>query len=670
MSDDSFAALDAILQQEADVVTSLSEENARLRALLEERDTPAPAPQLDAAALLAELQSTKAAQAELFRELKAMREAQAPAAVAEDHSDEVALLRESLADLANQLASERSRVSALEAQRREEEEKVTTLRSTVEESRRAVMRLQNEAGKRTNAAASLFDQGYSFPPRRPSFTNTPRRRSSLGLAAITGSPSSPASPREPSGVGLGFDLASPTATSFNLSTSPASTATASHLARLAHRRGSASISAVPSGSSDEDDRAARLRELRLGVTSTKIHSRRNSAVTGLPEFATPFDWDLERRFARRMSAASSIASRRHRGSICEEGDSPNGPPSANLRMLGRKDSCAVFEAWSRRSSSTDSMSGWPSSGESYNSDMIMQDQLHDLQLQLQGLRIQLAESEEGRRASELCLQALKEFISKSNPDAGPLPISLPPLPTDASADYYGESSSSPAFPGAPRPAPSRWSISRLSLSSRRESANTPTFSAPPQPRRTSAASSIASATGTYHDSKPTPSLPSFGSFSFSALVSRPSSVVIVDADTSPKMSPSSTMRSSCGNDFPVEPSPLLPSSSGCSPSAIAASAAHKRRSQDSISSPLSADEGDCLSIAPSLVSDLSSRGSSRASSPEVDHLDGFDSPRVVIDFVDGESTVVEEAARMPVAVGKSSLTTFARAVGLSATAAQ
>ncbi|GAA5827420.1 hypothetical protein JCM11251_003804 [Rhodosporidiobolus azoricus] len=663
MSDESFAALDAILQQEADVFTSLSTENARLRALLEERDTPLPSPpQLDAMALLAELQATKNAQAELFRELKTMRETPAPVAVVEDHFDEVSLLRESLADLANQLAAERSRVSALEAQRKAEEEKVTTLRSTVEESRRAVMRLQNEAAKRNNGsnATSLFPQDYSFPPRRGSFTNTPRRRSSLGLVAISGSPSSDCSPKEPSGVGLGFALASPAATTVNLSTSPSTTATASHLARMAHRRGSASISAVPAGSGDEEDRAARLRELRLGVTSTKVHSRRSSAVTGLPEFATPFDWDLERRLARRLSTTSSIGSRRHRSSFCEEGDS-DGPPSANFRMLGRKNSCAVFESWSRRSSSTDSMNGWPSSGESYNGDMAAQDHLHDLHLQLQGLRIQLAESEEGRRASELCLQALKEFISKSDPDAAPAPISLPPLPTDASADSYGESSST-AFPGAPRPAPSRWSISRLSLSSRRDSANTPTF---PAARRPSNASSVASATGTCQESKTTPSLPSFGSFSFSALVSRPTSVVIVDADTSPRMASPPILASGCGNEFPVDPSPLLPSTSsrGSSPS-------RKRRSQDSVSSPLSptgGDETDCCSssIAPSLVSDLSSRGSSRSSSPEVDFAEeGFDSPRVVIDFVDGES-VVEEAERMPVAVGKSSLTTFSRAMGLS-----
>ncbi|GAA6040258.1 hypothetical protein JCM8097_009388 [Rhodosporidiobolus ruineniae] len=745
MSDDSFAKLDAILQQEADVVVSLSEENARLRTLLAERDAArclpvnVPAASLDPAVLYAELQATKAAQAEMFRELKLMREANAARPAVEDHSDEVALLRESLADLATQLEQEKQRVTAIEAQRREEEEKVTTLRSKVEESRRAVMRLQNESSKarseqQQQRAPSLFPDGYSFPPRRPSFVNTsaPRRRSSLGLVAITGSPSSPDSPNQqqaatqPLGVGLGFDLQSPTSASFPpLSTSPSGTATASHLARYAHRRGSASLS-VPAAqasapsSSEEEERFARLRELRLGHTSTKIHSRRNSAATGLPEFATPFDWDLERRFARRLSVASgSAGGRRARGSICEgdesDAGSVTGPPNANLRMLGRKDSVAVFESWSRRSSSTDSLSGWPSGSSAggsseYNADSAMADHLEDLHLQLQGLRIQLAESEEGRRASELCLQALKEFIAKQTApvDAAsapsPIPISLPPLPSASSVDILGDEQQHR------RPsARSRWSISRLSLSSsRRDSAQTPqagyVFPAPSAQaagRRTSTAStatttssfepsSVASSSSGAGQGRTTPSLPSsgatlpsFGSFSFSALVSRPTSVVLVDADTSPTMSRPAQFASPCAGEFPCDPSPLI----GANGSRAASTRSRNSGGEIKIPLPASAqsspgettsDECDGTSTAPSLVSDsLSSRGSS----PELDGaaFEGFDeSPSVVIgggfDETDDAATAGDEvvlAKRMPLlaAAGKPSLLALGRAVG-SATAAQ
>ncbi|GAA6010108.1 hypothetical protein JCM10207_007562 [Rhodosporidiobolus poonsookiae] len=708
MSDDSFAALDAILKQECDVVTSLSEENARLRSLLAERDAPSlpsnvSAAQLDPATLYAELQATKAAQAELFAELKSMRESQV-AAAAEDRSDEVALLRSSLADLANQLEAEKTRVTALEVQRKEEEEKVTTLRSKVEESRRALMRLQNESNKRSSIAGmdnysfppsskraitNGNDQGYSFPPRRGSLLDSaPRRRSSLGLAAITGSPSSPDSPTEPIPLsGLGLAVQSPTAATFQLSSSPSSTSKATPLQRYAHRRGSASISIVPSGSSEEDDRTARLRELRLGMTSTKCHSRRNSAVTGLPEFATPFDWDAERRFARRMSAASSSRSRRN-GSICEGDETDSGsssydaPLSANLRMVGRQNSFAVFQSWSRRSSSTSDSFSTGGCGDAYNPEPVTQDHLRDLQLQLQGLRIQLAEAEEGRRASELCLRALKEFVSKANPDADGLPLSLPPLPSDSTADALGDDTSSPRRPTAPSlPSASRWSIPRLSLSNRTPQANSDAASF----RRSSAASSVTSASGTCMDSKPTPSLPSFGAFSFSALVSRPTSVFLVDADTSPTMSRPATfaanpLTATCGaGEFPVEPSPLL--GSGSNPTSRAASVRRAQRSsQDSVASPSDAEGDDAASTAPSLVSDsdLSSRGSSRASSPELEavgQMDGIglglrvsggvDSPRVVIDFAEEQDQLVE-AARMPAAMGKLTTLASARAGALAA----
>ncbi|GJN90130.1 hypothetical protein Rhopal_003129-T1 [Rhodotorula paludigena] len=643
MSDDSFRALDALVQEEVQAVSALTQENARLRALLSERDA-APSSTFDPAALFAELQATKVAQAELAAELQALRESRPPVAVVEDQASEVALLRGSLVDLATQLEAERTRVSALEAERREAEEKVTTLRSKVEESRRAIMRLQTEASN--NKPRGSIDMQYSFPPRRASLlaneSTVPRRRSSLGLAAIAASPEYPASPSEehepePQCFGLGFGLSSPASAPIALSSSPTkSTSTATPLARLAHRRGSASIAVVPE---DEDDaqRINRLRELRLGVHSTKVASRRNSAVSGLPDFVQPgdFEWDLERRFARRLSTSSS---RRTRSGEDSDADAPL---SANLRLCGRKDSVAMFESWSRRSSLTDSVSDFAGASQPSG------EMLSDLRLQLDGLRIQLAEAEEGRRASETCLQALREYIVKSNSNAEQ-PMSLPPLPTDPTLDDVA------ACTHAPRSGSSRWSIPRLSLTSRRDSAGLTAEST----RRGSSAST-ASAT-TYHESRTTPSLASFGSFSFSALVSRSSS--IVDGDASPKMS--RPPRFNDDNLFPVEPTPLLRSLSA---SSVARSTGH---------SP-SASIDDSVSIAPSLISDLSSANSAASSrSPSPSPFDDEDevlSPRVVIDFAAEDDAAhpfalsdefgVEDklvsAARMPVV--KGSLVTLASA---------
>lgn len=630
MSDESFAAIDAMLQEEVSASTALAQENARLRALLAERGVASASH--DVGKLFAQLEAAKADKEKLELEVRALREAQVASVALEDQSSEVSVLRSSLADLALQLEAERTRAAEAETLRREEEEKVHTLRSRVEESRRAIMRLQSEANKRPS-----IDQGYSFPPRRKSFlvdSAIPRRRSSLGLNTIAASPDVDTG-EEPSNPGLGLAADSPLAPPISLlSTSPGRTSTATPLERLAHRRGSSNSPFHNDAVDDDDQRVSRLRELRLGVQSTKIASRRNSAVSGLPDFfqSEEFEWDLERSFARRGSTASSIARR--------FGPDLEAPPSANFRLLGRKNSTAVFESWSRRSSSTDSMCSMPVESHA------VPEHLASLKLQLEGLKIQLAEAEEGRRASEACLRALKDFIATG--PTSEAPISLPPLPTDTSADSYGDGADCPP---APKPSSSRWSIPRLSFSSqRRESGGSSTFT--PATRRASTTSTASAAT--FLDNRPTPSLPSFGAFSFAALVNK-SSATLVDGDTSPRMARPATLAplsSQHEESFPTEPSPLHSSASSV-------------RSRHGGHSP-SASLDDSASIAPSLVSDVSScDASSRSASPTHEADDGEDcaafqdSPRVVIDFVDThEPPLVAEASRMPVVVGKSSLTTL------------
>jgi hypothetical protein len=594
MSDESFAAIDAMLNQEVHLVSALSEENARLRALIEQRDTSPslesilPVDSLDAAALLAELRATKQRQDEMAREMEELRRTQTIVASAAkaDQSSEVALLRASLANLAEQLEMEKQRVSEIESKRKEEEDKVAILRSKVEDSRKALMRLQGESTKRASIDAS--NGGFSFPPRRSSFLDvTTRRRSSLGLASISGSPSL----EEPSVVGLGLGVETPTSTSSSsslLAPKSSSTSSATPFARFAHRRGSASVSHIP----DDDDRTARLRDLRLGVISTKISSRRNSAISGVPEFLGPDDFIFNPSNGRRMSM-----SRRHRGSICEEeedrDDVESGPPSAGLRLRGRRESAAVFEQFSRRSSSSEAT--FQTSSSSAHSCGYSSGTVEDLKLQLEGLRIQLAESEEGRRASELCLQALKEFISKNESNSSEN-VSLPPMPSDPTMDAPDSAAGSRFSSGSNSTLP-RWSIPRLSIGSRRESTQSNTSSSGSYPsgqRRTSGSSSLSTSTLAQLDKATTPSGPSFGGFSFSALVSRSSSTP-VSGDASPTAPAFSLFPSTPREQetFPTEPSPLIPSDH---------------------------EHDDAMSTAPSLVSDLSSGASgspssSRASSP-------------------------------------------------------
>ncbi|GAA5958598.1 hypothetical protein JCM3765_006685 [Sporobolomyces pararoseus] len=635
MSDESFAAIDAMLNQEVHLVSTLSEENARLRALIEEQqqrrdssqDTvvpPTPAFDcLDSAALLAELRATKQRQDEMAREMEELRRSQTVVATAakEDQSSEVALLRASLANLAEQLEVEKQRVSEIEAKRREEEDKVAILRSKVEDSRKALMRLQGESTKRASIDAS--NGGFSFPPRRSSFLDlNTRRRSSLGLASISGSPS--LEQESPSVVGLGLGVETPTSSSSSsslLAPKPSSTSSASSFARFAHRRGSASVSHIP----DDDDRTARLRDLRLGVISTKISSRRNSAISGVPEFLGPDDFVFNPAGGRRLSSVS----RRHRNSICEEeedrDDVESGPPSAGLRLRGRRESAAVFEQFSRRSSSSEAT--FQTSSTSSHSCGYSSGTVEDLKLQLEGLRIQLAESEEGRRASELCLQALKEFISKSDSNSTEN-VSLPPLPSDPTMDAPDRENSSRFSSGSTSTLP-RWSIPRLSIgSSRRESTQSNTSSSGSYPsgqRRTSGSSSLSTSTLAQLE-KATPSAPSFGGFSFSALVNRSSSTP-VSGDASPTAPACSLFPSSPREQetFPVEPSPLIPSDH---------------------------EHDDAMSTTPSLVSDLSSGASvspssSRASSPSPRNSD------VGLSVAEAsEDELVTQAARLRIDVEK------------------
>ncbi|KAM0750710.1 hypothetical protein T439DRAFT_237976 [Meredithblackwellia eburnea MCA 4105] len=577
---ESFEAFDAILSEEVTRISALTQENATLRELLAERahpDASKPTPpnaeelaMLDATKLQRELEASRLAQEEMARELLALRTSQATIVenVSEDHSSELELLRQSLATLASELEQEKQRAAESEAKRREEEDKVATLRSKVEESRRALMRIQGESSRK-NSVPEIQSRRMSAGL----YDTAPRRKSSLGL------------PPTPAGLGLGFGEASTS------TLPPSKSATINR-----HRRGSASVS-YTSTDSLEEDRMARFRDLRLGNTTTKVASRRSSIANGNDLLGgTELEFEPERRRIPSISIPEMC-----NNSICEEEGSEFGtsrPPSAPLRWQGRKHSMAVFDDVSRRSSLEVS----PSPGNSFlmapqqARSMSSGDRstgtpsTSELLMQLEGLRIQLAESEEGRRASELCVKALKEFIASPNLSQGEGLMSLPPLPTDVDIDAPFTASPS-ALSSKRASTGSRWSIPRLPSIGRRESGNAAVSTSASSPNLTTYTPRRASGASTFPNlDKATPSTPAapiFGSFSFSNLVNRQLTVnAIVDADTSPTMtggesvsefrnlnstSPPIREESECESDISSTRAPSLTDSSASSESSRSSS---------------------------------------------------------------------------------------------------
>ncbi|KAK4055832.1 hypothetical protein OIO90_003086 [Microbotryomycetes sp. JL221] len=519
-TEESFAAIESGI----DDMLALTVENARLRALLATARPVQPKPLLsprqgELAAVRVDLAIAQAARAEAERKLAEQRDELAQqsstssSTEADDLRKELDVVKTSLASIASELEAERERASEIAALYRQEQAKVSFLQQQIDELRRP---LPGNARRPSIDAASV---------RRVSlFDSTPRRRSSLGpLGQAIANPPVPIN-----GIGLGLGVDSPSTNV--MSTSPIGKPTPLH--RLAQRRASLGLGL----DREEDDRTSKIRDLRLGTSYLKVASRRGSlATSGLPDFSSADDFNFEYDRRRRLSSASY----RH-GSISEEGvSSPSRPPSAPLRA-NRKNSMAVFESWSRRSSTDSSNMG------GYNGPFYLDDEAEDdindindpteLKLRLEGLKIALAESEEGRRASELCLRALKDFIAQR--DDSTVGLSLPPLPSQGSVDDM-------VAPPAPRNRASfaRWSIPRLSFGSRSGSpAPSMTQESPSLTtctRRPSNVSTNSNQTSTpFTLGRPAPqastaSAPIFGAFSFAALA--PAST-LVDGDTSPRMS--------------------------------------------------------------------------------------------------------------------------------------
>ncbi|KAK4700571.1 hypothetical protein P7C70_g5672, partial [Phenoliferia sp. Uapishka_3] len=570
---DHFDSFDAMLQEEVGRNSALSDENAALRGLLTKRDSDDSMNQQrsatpDAANLQSQLAAARIAQEEMAKELQALKSSRAT----DGEPSEVDLLRQSLATLASELESQKSRAAEQEKKRIEEEEKVAMLRTKVEESRRALMRVQGEAASRRTSVSVGQDAVLSaLGSRRGSgvFDASTRRRSSLGLPA-------------PGGLGLGFGSESAVAGSSPTRSNLSRTASAN----LAHRRGSASLS-YSYETPGEEDRMARMRDLRLGLTTTKCSSRRNSAITG-----NDFNGDLDyyEPEKRRIPSFSFPSSR----SIDEDDTDPlSRPPSAPLRLQGRKQSVAVFENWDDRRSSVDSVQGIdafrlgaPFNRRASSYGDTREPSTSDMAYQIESLRLQLAESEESRIASEHCLKALKEFIS-TPPQEGERHMSLPPLPTDPDSDSSSNAS------GTKRRSSSRWTIPRIPGLGRRESASSSTLTLPDNSTSTTSTLHGYTPRSAHNDSFPAASnalfgsVPTFGAFSFSNLVNRQSGAPVSDGDESPTGGESVSQFANTPHDADDERSP------------------HLEEQSDSE-----------ISIAPSLTDSSASSGeSSRSNSP-------------------------------------------------------
>lgn len=292
-------------------------------------------------------------------------------------------------------------------------------------------------------------------------------------------------------------------------------------------------------------------------------------------------------------------------------DLPSTPPSAPLRTLGRNHSFAVFDdvstlSNSRRGSRSSTISdsntrsfvgsNYMPNRERNEIALTVEEENSKLALQLAGLKIRLAESEESRRASEMCVQALRRFISTegaseelASAKGNGLGVSLPPLPTDEEADHEldGVKTDQPT---------NRWGI-RLPSMSRRESTATIGISSPNlsswKPRRSDSTVSTSS-TATFQEStasehrlestaQPIVSASAFGSFSFHNLISS-ANPTSTSAERSPRM----------------KTPPHSPSI--------------KVSSVMSITSPLSTHSGDDSDTAPPSLS-FTSPNSSETSSP-------------------------------------------------------
>lgn len=561
MSDQSFEAIEAMLATDESRVSALTHENNRLKEMLNSmrKTLPLPSVPVDESTILAQLEISLANQLKLEKELNALRE---------DQSGELTVLRTSLAILASELELEKARTTPA-TQTKEEAIaaiKATALKSQPDELRRALARMKSESGRRNSNDSTATRRtslgGTSLAPKETAM----RRGASLG--GTSPKISSIGEEGEPIGLGLA------------VSRSP-----------RAKMERTVSDGAYPTVSSrenwEEDEKSAKLRYARLGITTTRIGGL-VSPVPG-PSVDSLLDvFEPERRRMPSISTTSpllegeeevispsgisdeideqSLRSNRLGG---EDIDSPliTSPelPPAPLKMSNRQESFPVFDAppplssvspaeLSARFSSYSTVSS-PNQSPTFTALSLPNAKTNlpalpsptpffsssDMRLltEIEILKNQLAESEEGRLASERCLKSLKEYVSASPASQDLL---LPPSP--ARSTRWGL----PRLPSLGK-RPSIDSLSPLPsppLELPNPSSNLTAFKSNAITRRVSTNSM--SSTSTYNPQQsfvtrekalPTPintNSPSFGSFSFSSLIApRTTSPLAESEEISPRM---------------------------------------------------------------------------------------------------------------------------------------
>lgn len=423
-----------------------------------------------------------------------------PAIKIEAIPGEVELLKALLEKLAEELGNEKIRSNAEESRRQGEEEKMSVLLSTLEESRQALARLQ---------AATMPSQRRMSSSEN---TNRPRRPSLLG--AVCNSQHRKLSTANAS-YGLGFGIAS-------LSDADGRTST---LGAKSHVRNISESSTTSSTDSptQEAARAAKVRARKLGLSislppvALLPPSKSGARSAGLNNDS--FDFTKEKRRLSSVSLSKLLGGPSQSSSISEAGhqefhlprydDLPTTPPSAPLRALGRNQSFSFFDDFprSRRGSSASSYQ-FPApffytppptaplpidSTRADSSNAEATSNAGNL-ITIQGLRIQLAESEEGRRANMVCIQALKDFISRDG--AVDENLQLPQLPTDEDDS----------------PVPTSWST--------RLPSDSPSLLPWMRSSSTSGSSTCSSAATEGISTTGHTCVPTFGGFSFASLVAR------------------------------------------------------------------------------------------------------------------------------------------------------
>lgn len=359
---------------------ALSPLNLGLSSLASEGDS---AIQIVVALFQQQMAAQTAAQDQLLSQLGELRASHANLqAATSDVNDELTILRNTADQLADQVEQERKRREAAEAEKEAEAEKVAKLRQTMEESRRAIMRLQEEAANKRNN-----DSRRGSLPTISQSVASDNRRSSMQLSRRVSLVSPDRRRGSESGVGLGLEGVMMEASTLagNRRSSVAAIGTRSRLSSAVDEEARSGLknmvlaSDKESISPDENDFGSRNMATRASLISTAIKEDEH----GVPPI-------------RRASIRSSYRTSVDLGSFKPPLTRPPSRSSLpDIRVAEDASEVALLKA------------------------------------QLAAMQNRLNLAQEAKEASDTCLAALKDFIAlpKLSPSVSSA-MKLPPMPTD------------------------------------------------------------------------------------------------------------------------------------------------------------------------------------------------------------------------------------------------